>query len=216
MKRSAVAIALVLAFGMLTASAQYQETVLYEFEVDGAYNGQGWGSFGVPTTDSGMTTDASVGDYARFHSFNMALGSWGIVDRSPSSSDASWGFGDLSGYDGIAADVKMTQLDPPTGIDTIELLLAIGYAEWTSFHPLTSEYQTISAKFDELIPQSSATDPITPEQLADPSLQIKLVLRRGEDTGHAVLRYDHIVAFIPEPASLTLLALAGLVGLRRR
>lgn len=192
------------------------DTVLYEFESGGAYSAQGWFSFGVPTTDSGQTTQASVGTYARYHSFNMNLGGWGIGDRSPSASDATYGFGDLNPYVGISADVKYTLGSPPTAIDTIELLLAIGDAEWTSFHTITTTYQTISADFASLIPQGTATLPITSADLADPSLQIKLVMRRGADTGRGVLRYDHIVAYVPEPGALGLLALAGVAGLRRR
>ena len=191
------------------------DTVLYDFEVGGVFNNQGWSSYGTATTDSGQTNDASVGSFARFHSFNMALGSWGIGDKSPKSS-ATYGFGDLNPYAGISADVKLTVQDPPTSLTTVEMLLAIGYMEWTSFHTMTSDYQTISASFADLIPQSSATEPITAAQLASPDLQIKFVIRRGTDTGKGVLRYDHITAWVPEPAALSLLALVGLTGLRRR
>jgi len=218
MKKYAGVAALVLSLGAFAAWGDIIETVLYEFETGDppAYSAQGWFSFGVPTTDSGSTNQAAVGGYARFHSFNMNLGGWGIGDRSPSSSDPTWGFGDLNPYVGISAYVKLTLGNPPTTIDTIELMLAIGDAEWTSFHTLTSEYQQISARFVDLIPQGTATEPITSAQLADPNLQIKLVMRRGSDTGRGVLRYDHICAWVPEPGALTLLAMVGLMGLRRR
>lgn len=207
-------VGLMVSFGLMTATAQ--TVLLYDFEVGGSSNGQGWGSFGVPTTDSGPTTQSTNGDYGRYHAFNMGLGSWGIVSRSPGAGDPTWGFGDLSGYIGFSADVKLDLSTPPTAVDTVELLLSIGSDEWVSFHTLTSDFQTISANFADLVPQSTATDPITSAQLADPDLSIKLVMRRGGDAGRGTLRYDNIRAIIPEPGSLVLLASLGVLVLRRR
>lgn len=214
MTKRILSIGFVLTCGMLVSTAQAIQ--LFDFEVGGSSNGQGWGSFGVPTTDSGATTQHTTGDYGRFHAFNMGLGSWGIVDRSPTASDATYGFGDLSGYIGISADVKLTLNSPATAVDTVELLLAIGSDEWASFHTLTTDFQTISADFADLIPQSTATDPITLAQLADPDLQIKLVIRRGDDVGRGALRYDNIQAYVPEPGALVMLVSVGLLALRRR
>lgn len=218
MRRRVLFVAAALAASLLVAASQAEEfTVLYEFEVEGASNAQGWGSFGPNTTDSGATTQSSVGTYGRFHSFSSALLGWGIVSRSPVASDPTWGFGDLNPYLGISADVKLTYGTPPTALNTFELMLAIGDAEWTSFHTMTGTYQTFMASFDELIPQGTAVAPITAAELADPNLQIKLVVRRGtEEAGKGALRYDHVCAWVPEPSALALLAVAGLFGLRRR
>lgn len=210
-------VAVLLAVGVLAAHADLIETVLYEFESAGAYSAQGWSAYGTGTTDSGSTTSAYVGTYARFHAFNMgATGvTWGVGDKSPLRSNATYGFPDLNAFLGLSAAVKLTPGSPATEISTVELLLAIGTDEWASVEPLTTSYERVEARFTDLIPQGTALAPITAAQLADPNLQIKFVLRKGSDVGKGTLRYDHICAWTPEPGSLLLLVV-GLAGLRRR
>jgi hypothetical protein len=197
-----------------------QADVLFDFE-SGV---QSWFRFGSGTLDFGPATgQGSVGN-----------GIYYVTDLSPSigfGAVRSPGLGtagiDLSQYVGFSADVQLStdNLSPayPGPGPQIELMLQLpGYLEWVATAtPAYGPYTTISANFADLVPQASATQAITPEQLANPNLQIRVLLRNLErdpedPSGKIRLRVDQVSAFVPEPASLALLALGGVALLKRR
>ena len=159
------------------------DQVLFDFE-SGA---QGWTAFGPITTDSGLLSSGAVGQ-GRFHVGDFALAGWGMVDVSPVV--------DLSAYTGMRVMARLVDVagQPAfAGTPEMKLMLAIGYAEWSSPVTLASSYQFFSVNFADLVPDGTvATAPITPAQLSDPGLQIKLVMLKGTNTGVGELDYDQV------------------------
>ncbi|MBN1513477.1 MAG: PEP-CTERM sorting domain-containing protein [Phycisphaerae bacterium] len=185
---------------------------------------QSWGRFGNGTLDFGAAPGlGSVGD-GIYYVLNLQPQWWGGAVKSPAQSTMGY---DMSQYTGFSADVQLSVdgLDPafPGPGPQVELMLRLpGYLEWAKIEtlPLDGSWHTISSDFADLVPQSSATDPITQAQLQNPSLEIRVLLRdlhQGDPvpSGKVRMRVDQIAAF-PEPASLALLALGALVLVRRR
>lgn len=178
----------------LVLGASAQAATLYDFES----GGQGWGSFGPLTTDSGPTT-GSVGQ-GRYHAANFDLAGWGIVSVSPAT--------DLSGYTGLSLDALLgnaTGYTPFSGTAALDIGIEVNAVEYYAPAVILSDtFATYSVNFADFVPGGSDLS----------SAIIKLRMTKGTNTGVGVLRYDE-VAGVPEPMSLMLLSL-GVLMLRRR
>jgi hypothetical protein len=209
----AVAVTALVAVGWpMSASAA---DTLYDFET----GAQGWFSFGGITTDSGNEVPGSDGTtVGRFHTGDFSLGGFGMGDASPTGID-------LTPYIGLSIDMFWDVPDnltggqvPFSGTPETELMLAIGYAEWSTTVPLTGGYETYSVDFVDLTPNYYAS--IAPyfgalPSLDDPGLKIQLITRNSIGTGVGTLHYDQILGIVPEPAAGLLVVLGG-VALTRR
>ncbi len=165
----------------------HADTVLFAF----TGGNDGWSSVGPLTTDSGTQTYGVVGE-GRSHVANFDLPGWGIADYSPAV--------DLTGSTGLRVFARLRQiLNFPmfSGDATFKYGLAIGDAEWMATGTLTMAYQPFSADFSALVPEGTATDPITLAQLSDPNLVIKLQVPKGNNSGVAALDYDQVSALGP-------------------
>ncbi len=195
------------------------DDVLFDFEG----GTDAWWRFGGGTLDFGAAPgEGTVGD-GIFYVTSLDETLWGGAVKSPDLPGAGV---DMTQYTGFTMDVQLSTdgLDPvyPGPGPQIELMLQLpGYLEWAALYTAPDEdYHTYQADYATMIPQSSATDPITPAQLADPSLEIRVVLRNlnrdpGDVSGKLRMRIDQVIG-IPEPTSLGLLGLGGLALLRRR
>ncbi len=168
------------------------DVVLFDFE-SGA---QGWGAFGPLTTDSGTAAIGLFGQ-GRYHVADFDLSGWGIVSVSPPV--------DLSAFEGLRVAARLVNVPgyPAfSGTPEMQMQLAIGYATWSAPVLLSDTYQLFSVAFDELEPDGEvATAPITPAELADPELQIKLVMFKRSNTGVAELDFDQVTGL--ESAGIT-------------
>jgi hypothetical protein len=158
---------------------------LFDFES----GDQGWFSFGNGTTASGITPTGSSGQ-GRFHTadFDDPTMTWGMGDKSANGVD-------MSPYTGMSIDARLTSpdaQDPFVGSPVLEFMLSIGYLEWAEEFTLTESYQTLSVDFANLVPQGTATQPVTPAQLGDPGMRIKLIMRKAGKSGKAKLEYDEV------------------------
>lgn len=158
--------------------------ILFDFES----GSQNWVSFGNGTVSSGLSA-GSVGQ-GRFHKadFGDPAMTYGFGDRSANGVN-------MSAYTGMGIDARLTSydpLDPFVGDPQIEFMLSIGYLEWASNLTLTDTFQTFAVDFADLVPQSSATQPVTQAQLSDPGLRIKLIMRKASNTGKVMLEYDQV------------------------
>jgi hypothetical protein len=190
----AASIAFVVVMIGACASVGLADTVLYDF----TSGGQGWGSYGAPTTDSGVLPGGSVGQ-GRYHAFDWALGSWGIVDVSPAT--------DLTAYTGLTVDARLVANPtyPDDAPRAVDLGLVIGGNEY--YAPavtLTSSYQTFAITFADFVPNGS--------DLSAAIIQFR-ILRNGYPTGLGRFDYDQVTG-VPEPATLLMLCLLPLI--RRR
>lgn len=185
----------VIAIAGLLVGASAQAQVLYDFES----GGQGWGSFGPITTDSGLIATGSSGQ-GRFHSADFNLAGWGMIDVSPAT--------DLSAFTGLSLDARfgdITGFPPFTGSPAMDIGIEINTVEY--YAPavvLTGDYITYSVNFADFVPGGSDLS----------SAIIKLRMLKGSNGGVGLLEYDQVVG-IPEPMSLMLLGLGALL-LRRR
>lgn len=191
------------------ATTGLADDVLYDFNS----GSQGWNSFGPITTDSGLQATGGVGGtQGRFHVGNFSATGWGMVDVSPVVN--------MTAYTGMSVDARLrnvTGYPDFVGTPAMRFMLSIGYAEWATTVNLTSDYQTFPVNFANLVPDGAfATAPITPAQLADPGLQIKLTMGNTDNTGTAELNYDNIVGIVPEPVSFALFGLGLTLVARRR
>lgn len=131
-----VYVAIVIVFG-LVSPALAQKELLYDFETPdqhrenspGSSTPPGWGSFGSITTDRGETSDASVGEAARFHAGDFDLpadlpGNWGIVDVSDRFSPYRK---DFSNYTGISLDMKFKSNGDLPYEGPIEVVVGLGF-----------------------------------------------------------------------------------------
>lgn len=191
--RTSLATASVLLVLCISGTAIAQ-TILFDFETDG----QGWGSFGAITTDSGeLPFDGSVGQ-GRFHTADYSVpdtGNFGIVDISPVGQD-------LSALGGLAVDARF--LDVPTfppfvGVKELDIIVAkgSGASEEEFFAPkvtMTDQYQTFSVMFNQF---ASALTGLPPTAADLASMQIKLVVLNINGTGIGDLHYDQITGLPP-------------------
>ncbi len=172
--------------------------ILYDFES----GSQGWGAFGVPTTDSGVIPDGSVGQ-GRFHSADFGLGGWGVIDVSPAGVD-------LSSYTGLSVDARWRNIPGYTPIPGVaELDFGIEVAGIEYYAPavtLTSEYQTFSIDFAAIAPGVDLSNTI---------IKLRVLSGPAGGTGIGELNYDQVTG-IPEPASILLLSVGLLIAARRR
>jgi hypothetical protein len=199
------------AIGLLATAAPAD--VVFDF----TSGGQGWGSFGPITTDSGLLPTGGVGGTrGRYHVGDFEAGGWGMVDISPVV--------DLSGLTTMSVDAKLISPvanRPFTGSTEVEFMLAVGAAEWFYKFNATTAYQTYSVPIASLTPNYYAN--LSPyfgslPALNDPGLHIQLVTRTGGKTGIGELDYDNVTV-TPEPGTLAVLtggALATLALRRRR
>ena len=165
--------------------------ILFDFES----GSQGWASFGEGSTGNGLLPtggSGGAGPQGRYHraDFDTPTMTYGFGDISPTGQN-------LSAYTGMSIDMRLRShvpSDPFVGTPEVEFMLAIGYAEWAKTFTLADTYQTCTAAFTELAPQGTATQPITPAQLASPSLRIKLIMRKRTNHGQVELDYDQVMA----------------------
>jgi hypothetical protein len=162
--------------------------ILFDFET----GDQGWFSFGTGTIASGITASGSSGR-GRFHTanFNDPGMTYGFGDKSADGVD-------MSPYTGMSIDARISSPDPQApfvGNPVIEFMLSIGYLEWAEEFTLSETYQTLAVDFADLTPQGTATQPVTPAQLNDPGMRIKLVMRKNSNTGKIELEYDQVKGF---------------------
>jgi hypothetical protein len=173
--------------------------VLFDFEG----STQNWWRFGAGTLTFGRAVGlGSTGD-GIYYVTNLEPNLWGGAVKSPDLPAAGI---DLSQYSGFSADVQLSTdgLSPayPGPGPQVELMLQLpGYFEWAALFdiPPDGQYRTVASDFADLIPQSSATMPITEAQLQDPSLEIRVLLRNlnrspGDPTGKVRLRVDTVSA----------------------
>jgi len=226
---------LLLAAAMVVGAAGVAHAdLLFDFEG----STQQWFRFGGGTLDFGLASGQGThgaGPDAISYVTNLDETLFGGAVRSGNQSTwatapgFAWapGVSSMADYTAFKADVQLSVdgLSPvyPGPGPNVELMLSLpGYMEYaTSVSiPADGSYHTISSGFANLTPQNAATLPITAAQLADPNLQIRVVLRNlnrdpGAPSGKIRLRVDNVQA-VPEPTSLALLALGGLAALRRR
>lgn len=172
--------------------------ILYDFET----GGQGWGSFGPLTTDSGVFPSGSVGK-GRFHAADYSLPGWGIVDVSP--------FRTFAPYVGFSLDARLVNIPGYPDYSGPALLdIGIGLPDENEYYAaavlLTGGYQTFTVLFGDFVPGSVDLS----------NVQIKLRILDSGATGTARFDYDQITGIVPEPASLGLLGLLAVAALRRR
>ena len=174
-----ITIVVALAGGAIAAA----DTVLFDF-ADGS---QGWGAFGPITTDSGVDPDSAIGQ-GRYHVGDFDLAGWGMVAVSPAV--------DMSPYTGLRLFARLRDVPgytPFSGSPDVRFGLGIGDAEWLADATLTDAFGLLESTFDGLTPDGEfATAPITPAELADPNLQIKLVMLKGINAGVGELDYDQV------------------------
>ena len=178
-------------------TAAFGQTVLFDFET----GGQGWGSYGAITTDSGeLPFDGSVGQ-GRFHIGDFSQpdeGNFGIVDVSPMNQN-------LSSYGGLSLDARFLDVSgfPPfEGIKALDIVVAkgAGGSEEEFFAPevtLTDTYQTFSVFFNDFR-STLTTLPPTSSDLS--AMVIKLVIYNTNGTGIAEFQYDQITGLPPVAA----------------
>ena len=182
---------------ILVVSQAGYATVLYDFES----GNQGWGAFGTPTTDSGITDFGSVGK-GRFHSADFDLGGWGMIDVSPAGVD-------LSSYTGLSVDALLKGIPgytPFSGTPNLDIGVDIAGTEYyASAVMLTDSYVTYTVMFADFLPGGADLS----------NVQIKLRMLKGANTGVAEFDYDQVTG-VPEPGSLGLLALGVFAVIRRK
>ncbi len=157
----------------------HPEVLLFDFE-DGD---QGWASFGAYGTDSGLLVNGSVGQ-GRYHvaDFDINTNAFGIVDVSPTI--------DLSAFTGLKFDARMVDVAGQTpfgGPREFNLVLGIGETEFVQILTATTDYQTFEVAFADMTP------PPAPFHLADPALEIRLVVLADGKSGVVELDYDEFV-----------------------
>ncbi|HRX84861.1 MAG TPA: hypothetical protein P5572_07575 [Phycisphaerae bacterium] len=174
-------------YAALQAAYRAADT-LFDFES----GSQGWFAFGNGTLASGVDAGGSSGQ-GRYHTadFDDPTMTYGFGDRSSNGVD-------LTAYSAMSIDARLTNPDPADpfiGTPQIEFMLSIGYLEWAKVFTLTDSYQTLAVNFADLVPQSSANQPVTAAQLGDPGMRIKLVMRKNSNTGKVRLEYDEVKAY---------------------
>jgi len=215
MKHKAL-LAIAMMAALLLVTTTQAADVLYDFES----GDQGWFSFGTPTTDSGNELGGSDGTLiGRYHTGDFDLGGWGMGDASPTGVDLSSYSGmSVDMYWDVPSDLQGAQV-PFSGTWETELMIAIGYAEWSTSLPLTNAYETYAVDFVDLTPNYYAN--IAPyfgslPNLNDPGLKIQLITRSSIGSGTGRLHYDQIMGIVPEPATAAMLGLGALALIQRR
>ncbi len=194
------------------------QTVLFDFEDDlGDPDDQGWGRYGVVTTDRGTTPDGSVG-WGSYHVGDFtdetllppppdgcgAPGApvpcgWGMVDVSPL-------FGtDLSGFVGLSVDARFINAPDPAPAYTGHMNLDVGLgffdpdtfseveeAETYKTVTVTDAYQTINVFFSELDLSHPKAD------LANSIIKLRW-LNDDTNKGFGELDYDQITGLLTAP-----------------
>lgn len=171
--------------------------VLFDFE--GSV--QDWWRFGSGTISFGLASGAGSSGDGIFYVTSLDPSLYGGAVKSPDLPSVGI---DLSDYTGFSADVQLSTngLSPPYPGPgpQVELMLQLpGYYEWAALFdiPPDGQYRTVAADFADLIPQNTATLPITQAQLQDPSLEIRVLLRNlnrdsGDPSGKVRLRVDTV------------------------
>ncbi len=233
MKRMAViAAALMLVFAAHKAVA---DDVLYSFELDvGGGNfiptNDGWFSFGNGTTDAGADVPGSQSTHSsRFHTAAWSEVSpamtFGVGDASPTGID-------LTAYQGFSMDLKFDvpgDLPSPQvafdGVAEVRMMIAIGYAEWSTTVVPTDTFNTFAVDFVALTPNYYAS--IAPYNgnlpaLDDAGLKFQLIMPRVPastgvaNTGTGSLMIDQVTGIVPEPTTFALVSLTSLAIVSRR
>lgn len=122
------------------------QTVLFDFE---SGDGQGWGSFGPVTTDSGAWPFGSDG-FGRFHTGDFDMVGWGMVDVSPLNAPLL----DLSGFSGISVDAQFHSVvgyPEYSGHTMLDIGLGFGPGAAIEYYAppvtLTDSFQTFEVSF---------------------------------------------------------------------
>jgi len=168
-----------------------QDEVLFDFES----GTQGWQAFGVLTTDSGVTPDGSVGQ-GLFHVADFDADTSGlIVSVSPHASTTGI---DMSEFEGMKLDMRLVDVageTPFSGSPQVRVILGHDTEEFVETFSVTETYATYSFDFRDMEPRP------TPADLADPGLQIKLVMLENNNSGVGELDFDEIVGVRATPSS---------------
>jgi hypothetical protein len=173
----------------LAFSPAVHSVVLFDFES----GSQGWFSFGTGTTGNGLLPtggSGGAGPQGRYHraDFDAAGMTYGVGDASAIGQN-------MSAYTGMSIDMRLRNhnpSDPFVGSPVVEFMLSINTQEWAKQFTLTDTYQTCAVNFADLVPQNTATLPITAAQLQDPNLCIKLIMRKASNHGQVELDYDQV------------------------
>lgn len=181
------------------------------FNVGGGFQIQGGGGGSGPTVTAGVDTNGVGGSQALFvNSDNSAATSFTYGQYTTYGSVGAPGLGTLPTQ--VAVDLDIFMSGSETSNTPLAVLLQNG-ANDISFTPTLANGAFTHVHF--------TLDQATNGLLYDPTVNSNLRVQLGAggfgfDSGNIVRLDNIVVATVPEPASLGVLGLGALVGLRRR